>query len=183
MATWPSWSHAGWQGEHCDLWNLLAEELRCRVAPVRVSWVMGHATRLDVLRGRTTQEDKEGNDGADTLAVAGAKEHVTPPEVVLAYKQRRDQAVQVQRMMVAILQARFEAEHWEPDAAGNDRGSDVDECMESLDDFDAEPAPDDGEGDDVHLCDDPVNDMDMHGSVDIVHNCTELLEDDFDCGF
>ena len=98
----------------------------------------GHAKQIDVDRGRTTHEDKVGNDGADALAVAGANMHRATTEVVEAAKDRMRDAVSVQRMMLAILHARALAElAFQSDAtdAGNaDRGSDCDgmdlECME-----------------------------------------------------
>ena len=97
-------------GDHIDLWNLLAHELRSRVSLVRVSWVKGHAKHIDVVRGRTTREDMDGNNGADELAVAGASMQQFPPEVVDAANERKDVAVQVQQMTLAILKARFLAE-------------------------------------------------------------------------
>ena len=83
------------------------------------------------MRGITTEEDKRGNDGADALAVAGAKMHSVPPEVLESALQRKVCAPQVQRMMVAVLQARFEAESCDPHDVVNDRGSDCESaCME-----------------------------------------------------
>ena len=35
-----------------------------------VTWVKDHAKNFDVVRGRTTREGKNGNDGADKLPVA-----------------------------------------------------------------------------------------------------------------
>ena len=49
----------------------------------------GRATSLDIQRGRTTQEDKAGNDGAHALAVAGSKLHRVPSEVVEAASQSK----------------------------------------------------------------------------------------------
>ena len=62
-----SWCDGGWQGENVDLWNMLASELRTRETNVCVSWAKGHAKQIDIDRGRTTLEDKQGNDGADAL--------------------------------------------------------------------------------------------------------------------
>ena len=81
-------------------------------------------------RGRTTEEDKKGNDGADALAVAGARLHHVDSEVLAAAKDRRSCAKQVQQMMVAVLQVRFEAEGDPNDAGVVDRGSDCDDCMD-----------------------------------------------------
>ena len=128
--------HRGWQGHHVDLWNLLACEMNSRATCVSVSWVKGHAKQVDVQRGYTTQEDKDGNDGADSLAVAGANKHAVPSEVVEAARERKGWAKSVHSMMVSVLKARFAAEdvqhHEETDAA--DRGSDDDACNELLDD-------------------------------------------------
>ena len=131
-SAWKSWVHVGWPAEHADLWNLLAAELLGRTFAVHVKWVKGHAKRIDILRGITTEEDKRGNDGADALAVDGAKMHSVSPEVLEAALQRKVCAPQVQRMMVAVLQARLEAESYNPHDAGNaDRGSDCEsDCME-----------------------------------------------------
>ena len=55
--------------------------------------------------------DKFGNDGADKLAVQGAKLHAVPAPV-LAVKQRRlTQAKATHRMMLKVLSARRIAEH------------------------------------------------------------------------
>ena len=140
VLAWRSWVDGGWQHDHADLWNLLAGELRSRVTDVRVSWVLGHARRIDIERGRTTEEDKKGNDGADSLAVSGASLHRVPAEVVEAAKQRKKYARSVHQMMVSILKVRFEAENLQHDAEVADRGSesesmsDNEVCMEFLDD-------------------------------------------------
>jgi len=117
-------------GDHHDLRNLLAHELRSRVSSVRVCWVKGHAKQIDVVRGLTTKEDMNGNDGADELAVAGASMHKFPSEVVSAAKERKDTAVSVQQMMVVILKARFLAEGFMPNDVGDDRGSDMSDCTD-----------------------------------------------------
>jgi len=105
-----AWSVTGWRGDHGDLWSLLDAEVRSRTSAVRVSWVKGHAKRIDVERGRTTEMDKRGNDGADLLAVAGAAMHRVSDELVESAQQRRCTAVRVQQMMVAVLKARLAAE-------------------------------------------------------------------------
>ena len=66
------------------------------------------------------------------MAVDGAKMHSISPEVLEAALQRKVCAPQVQGMMVAVFQARFEAESYKPYDAGNaDRGSDCEsDCME-----------------------------------------------------
>ena len=77
-ACWESWDGKGWNGDPADMCNLLAAELRARQFVVLVSWVKGHAKQTDADRGRTTQEDRTGNDGADALAVAGVCLHQVP---------------------------------------------------------------------------------------------------------
>jgi ribonuclease HI len=147
FASWKSWALAGWSGDHPDLWNLLAAEMLARTSAVHVVWVKGHATNIDISRGRTTEEDKRGNDEADELAVSGAELHQVSPEVLDAAKLRKNWARQVQRMMVMVLQARFAAEEENRiDAGIGDRGSDCD-CMESFDD-----ELDDGESSDCESC-------------------------------
>ena len=119
FAAWGSWAGSGWQGDHADLWNLLSCDLLSRTSVVRVSWVKGHAKQLDIDRGRTTEEDKQGNDGADALAVAGAKLHEVPSEVLEAAKSRKLSAVVVQQMMLAVLKARLLAESTSLNDASN----------------------------------------------------------------
>ena len=123
VASLHGWCHVGWGGaDHADLWNALACQLRSRAGSVTVSWVQGHAKEIDVLRGRTTREDKHGNDEADKLAVAGAASHGPPSEVVAAAKGRHEMASEVHQMMLAILLERRSREKELDDAA--DRGSD-----------------------------------------------------------
>ena len=100
----------------------------------------GHATENDVKHGRTTCEDKAGNDGADKLAVAGAATHHVPAEVAADAKSRRQMAKRTQEMMVNILIERQKQENLfaeeNPDR-GSDMGEgslDFDDCMELLDD-------------------------------------------------
>ena len=139
---WRTWAAVGWQGEHADLWDVLAKELCVRACDVSVSWVKGHATENDVKYGRTTCEDKAGNDGADKLAVAGAAIHHVPAEGAAEAMSRRQMAKRTQEMMVNILIERQKQENLsaeeDPDP---DRGSDMgegsldfDDCMELLDD-------------------------------------------------
>ena len=100
----------------------------------------GHAKQIDIDRGRSTEEDKQGNDGADALAVAGAKQHEVPSEVLEAAKKRKLWAGIVQQMMLAVLKARLLAENnWPNDVGSADGGHENSyECMELLDDeFDA----------------------------------------------
>ena len=52
-----------------DLWQIFEEEARnIGTKSITISWVKGHVTNLMVREGGYTQEDKDGNDGADELA-------------------------------------------------------------------------------------------------------------------
>jgi ribonuclease HI len=126
FSSWRSWAAGGWQGEHADLWDMLACELSLRAWDVHVSWVKGHTKEIDVKRGRTTREDKTGNDGADKLAVAGAAAHHVLPEVVASAKARRHLAIRTHEMMVAILMERQKQESLFAEIAA-DRGSEMGE--------------------------------------------------------
>ena len=103
-----------------------------------------HAKKIDIQRGRTTVEDKSGNDGADSLAVSGTILHLVLAEVVEAAQARKKHARSAHQMSVSILQARFAAEQAQHDTDGADRHSDAEgdhaedlHCMELLnDDFD-----------------------------------------------
>ena len=160
FASLRSWCSAGWKHDHADLWNRLALALRSRATDVSVTWVKGHAKAIDVKRGRTTHEDKIGNDGADALAVAGAAMHEVSAEIVAAASLRKRNAVHVQQMMVAILKARFLVESQATnDAECPDRGSEMGDCIEVLSDNEPNSASD-------------------------IEECMELniLDDDFDLG-
>ena len=64
------WRLAGWRGDNADLWAIMSAILSERGTDVRVVKVKGHATDVDVQRGRVDPIDKFGNDAADELAVA-----------------------------------------------------------------------------------------------------------------
>ena len=53
-------------GENEDLWEKMADALARRGGAERVVFtkVLGHAKEIDVLQGRTTRQDKWGNDKA-----------------------------------------------------------------------------------------------------------------------
>ena len=90
-----------------------------------------HAKLEDVRRGRTTLQDKQGNDGADAQAVAGAKVHAAPVKLVEASRVRRSTARAMHAMMLAITAARRQREAGLGWAAadvddGGDRGSNAD---------------------------------------------------------
>ena len=132
VASWQSWRLSGWGGEHGDLWGLLADELSNRVHPVTVIWVKGHAKMIDVQRGRTSLADKNGNDGADALAVAGAELHAVDPDIVLMSSLRRKYAKDAHSMFIEIVKARQVQEQllndFHQDVVG-DRGSDPGDYM------------------------------------------------------
>lgn len=130
-SSWRAWIQTGWKGEHSDLWHSLAEELQRRASTVKVSWVKGHAKRIDIERGRTTELDKWGNDGADALAVRAAQTHRVPEEFLISASLRKHSAKNVQQMMITVLKARLAAERATVSEAC-DRGSNFGDA----DDFD-----------------------------------------------
>ena len=109
-------------------------KIRHGVTDVNVSWVEGYANRVDILRGRTMEEDEIGNDTADALAVAGAALHQIPAEVLLAAHERKEHAKSTHSMMLAILKARLAAENGGNNSEDLDRGSHMGSCINSLDD-------------------------------------------------
>ena len=125
--------------------------LKTRTNAVSVSWVKGHAKRIDIERGRTTELDKWGNDGADALAVRGAQSHRMSDSIVQSAKLRKLAVKSVQKMMIAVLKARFAAEQAH-DTEAADRGSE-------LGDFDTEPL------DTEDLCTGLDDDFDLGSSI------------------
>ena len=96
--------------------------------------MLGHARRVDVLKGRTTWQNKWGNDGADTLAVAGAAQHSVPSEITESAQDRKVLAMSVHSMMLDIVCARQSALSCLADADA-DRGSDFGDhscCMSDV---------------------------------------------------
>ena len=202
--SWRTWVADGWRGDHADLWNLLANELSCRSCDVNISWVKGHATCRDVQMGRTTSEDKAGNDSADKLARAGAAAHHVPSEVVKSAQDRRQLAKRTQKMMVSILMERQRQEHSCQDE-GPDRGSEAgdDDCMEfcmCMNLSDTEHLHDSGTetpcacaclnllvpGTDLAQEDSPEDTFDVEGVPNVMHVHdvqTNSLDDEFDDGF
>ena len=68
-----AWTTKRRKVRNADLWAAIDEILTSRPhGAVELVKVKGHATAEDVRRGRVALEDKQGNDEADTLAVAGA---------------------------------------------------------------------------------------------------------------
>ena len=109
---WRSWVGNGWKGDHGDLWKQLASELASRSdVSVVFTKVKGHATDLDVERGRVDACDKFGNDGADLLAVDGAASHCVAPGIVARTYARKAAAQGLHQMMLEIVRQRrlFEA--------------------------------------------------------------------------
>jgi len=74
---------------------------------IKVAWVEGHTTRLDVELGRISAQDRQGNLGADQLAGEGALMHIVDMSVHDEVKLQIDGAFIVQAMMLAVVQARF----------------------------------------------------------------------------
>ena len=151
--------------ENQDLWSALAQELVARSTLVNVTWVLGHARRSDVQRGRTTWQDKHGNDGADALAVQGAALHDVDSNILIEARQRCETAKQVQCMMLRVLQAWLQAEQDDEDRA--DRGSEPGNIFDF--DFDHDAA---------HECN---IDEDRVACGATVYFCIEL-DDEFDNG-
>ena len=56
-----------------------------------------------VRMGVTTEQDRIGNAGADSMATQAAAQHAVAPEIAADAKLRRHAAVQTQSMMVSIL--------------------------------------------------------------------------------
>ena len=107
--------------------------------------VLGHATAEDVRRGRSTQMDKLGNDGADDLAVSGAMLHAAPGQLVEASRRRKAMARATHTMMLAIVARRRQREEelgWGQAADDADRGSCADAAelaglLQEIDEMDA----------------------------------------------
>ena len=101
------------KNENNDLWALLVKELAGRSqSDVFVVWVRGHAKTCDVQSGRTTLQDKMGNDAADVLATSGAMLHSVPCEIARAASTRRSWATCVQRLFLALHKVRAQAEEF-----------------------------------------------------------------------
>ena len=93
-----------------DLWDFAKFLLNSRNAPLRIVKVLGHAKAEDVRRGRTSQQDKDGNDEADKLAVAGAALHAVEEDVAISAAWRAATAKATQSMMLKVLEARSQME-------------------------------------------------------------------------
>ena len=109
-SAWETWRHSGWVGDHCDLWHELSSLMQVRISSLRFTKVKGHAEQHDVDNGHARQIDKDGNDGADAVAVRGARHHAAPEQLSLAAAKRKSCAMAVHKMMLRILHARRAAE-------------------------------------------------------------------------
>ena len=91
-----------------DLWREVHALLNGRKDQVLLSKVKGHATCKDVSKGLVFQRDKHGNDGADSLATAAAKQQSLPAHVVRDVQYRKQVVKEIQLMMCNILAARHQ---------------------------------------------------------------------------
>ena len=76
---------------------------------ISISKVQGHATSADVRSGKVRQHDKQGNDRADALAVAGAAANASDDNNRRAYIEKMAFTMNVQSLMLDILNARKQA--------------------------------------------------------------------------
>ena len=79
---------------------------------MRISWVKGHATKGMIENGQVKIDDKEGNDGADTLAVTARDSHAIPRDIRDGVWLRRVITMITQTMMAkaAMQRARLRKE-------------------------------------------------------------------------
>ena len=101
------WTRRGREIANADLWKQMDQILQ--EAPdghLQFTKAKGHATEADVKSGMVSAFDRQGNDAADRLAVAGAcAAHVHPRDRHKA-QERILLAMEVQGMMLKIAQAR-----------------------------------------------------------------------------
>ena len=103
------WAKKGRKIPNADLWRQLDDLLEAREPQsVQMTKVRGHIAAQDVLQGQASLQDKQGNDAADALAVAGAFRSERR-KVSQALHESMIATMQVQRMMVTILEARAQA--------------------------------------------------------------------------
>lgn len=95
-------------GEHHDLWVQIEQFLLSRTEPFTITWVKGHATQEQVELGISSSLDKEGNDAADRLAVAGAAQHSCSSMMEKQMQQHISQSVDLALMYTEIACARTE---------------------------------------------------------------------------
>ena len=97
---------------HLELWQRAAALLDERGwDSVRLVKVKGHASFLDVLHGKTSEQDKYGNDSADRLAVSGAASRSVDPAQRATFVKRLAQTQEVQRLMLEIVLERQRAHY------------------------------------------------------------------------
>jgi len=68
------------KNDNLDIWSSISEHIGRRIEDdsIRITWAKGHATDEDISGGRTTEEERSRNRGADELATQGiAKNEVT----------------------------------------------------------------------------------------------------------
>ena len=68
---------------------------------------MGHAKELDIQRGRSSWQDKCGNDAADRLATAAAAWHGPPHPLTAAAEHRMHLATSSHLAAIKILETRL----------------------------------------------------------------------------
>ena len=92
-----------------DLWKEMEQEIGARQSSDLVfTWVKAHTTLRDVEKGRTTAQNKCGNDAADALASAAAQQHEAPAGLMAAAQRRKRHAVAFHSLACAILKQRAE---------------------------------------------------------------------------
>ena len=74
---------------------------------ISFSQVLGNADEKHIAQGATSQEDKDGNDAADALAVAAARSHAPPPDLPRRAQERLTTTKAIHKMMLSILDVRF----------------------------------------------------------------------------
>ena len=107
------WMFKGRKIKNADLLEELCTISTTRLpGTVPVKKVKGHTTEEDMHKGVVQAEDKDGNDAADALAVAGAFEN-DRKTVSKNLRVQMDATLAVQRMMLSILQLQAckQAEH------------------------------------------------------------------------
>ena len=91
---------------HYDLWERIRSEVLMMRDRVEIRKTKGHATELDVRRGRSSPQEKEGNDEADRLAQDGSLAWSPPRELLSKLQHYRKLIENLQRNMLEILEAR-----------------------------------------------------------------------------
>jgi ribonuclease HI len=105
-----AWCALGWSRvANAVLWQKVHALLQSRTSEVTISKVKGHASEQDVRKKKVEWFDKRGNDAADELASAGARQHAVSADEVQRDLARKAVARDVQLMMIDTLCARSEA--------------------------------------------------------------------------